>query len=172
MNGMTLAREIMTAPVVTFDEDMTLREATLIMARKKVSGAPVMDRDGRLIGVLSESDILEEAVRRVGDEMTCRSLSFLSLPYERIVRNEEVCRQFSEVGDVKVGDIMNDEVIAVSGDDEAEKALETMVRFGVNRLPVIDVDGRLIGIVARQDIMWSLCRALQAGCQGPPMIGR
>ena len=165
---MTLAREIMTAPVVTFDEDMTLREATLTMARKKVSGAPVMDRDGRLIGVLSESDILEEAVRKVGDEMTCRSLSFLSLPYERIVRNEEVCRQFSEVGDVKVGDIMNDEVIAVNGDDDAEKALETMVRFGVNRLPVIDDDGRLIGIVARQDIMWSLCRTLQAGCQGPP----
>ena len=165
---MTLAREIMTAPVVTFDEDMTLREATLTMARKKVSGAPVMDRDGRLIGVLSESDILEEAVRKVGDEMTCRSLSFLSMPYERIVRNEEVCRQFSEVGDVKVGDIMNDEVIAVNGDDDAEKALETMVRFGVNRLPVIDDDGRLIGIVARQDIMWSLCRTLQAGCQGPP----
>lgn len=158
----------MAAPVVTFDEDMTLREATLIMARKKVSGAPVMDRDGRLIGVLSESDILEEAVRKVGDEMTCRSLSFLSMPYERIVRNEEVCRQFSEVGDVRVGDIMNDEVIAVNGDDDAEKALETMVRFGVNRLPVIDDDGRLIGIVARQDIMWSLCRTLQAGCQGPP----
>ena len=172
MNGMTLAREIMTAPVVTFDEDMTLREATLIMARNKVSGAPVMDRDGRLIGVLSESDILEEAVRKVGDEMACRSLSFLSLPYERIVRNEEVCRQFSEVGDVKVGDIMNDEVIAVNGDDDADKTLETMVRFGVNRLPVIDDDGRLIGIVARQDIMWSLCRALQAGCQGLPMIGR
>ncbi len=169
---MTLAREIMTAPVVTFDEDTTLREATFIMARRKVSGAPVMDRDGRLVGVLSESDILEEALRKMGDEMPCRSLSFLSLPYERIVRNEEVCRQFSEVGDVKVGDVMNDEVIAVNGDDDAEKALETMVRFDVNRLPVVDEDGRLIGIVARQDIIWSLCRSLQAGCEEPPAVGR
>ena len=153
----------MTAPVVTFDEDTTLREATLIMASRKVSGAPVLDRDGRLVGVLSESDILEEAMRKVGHEMSCRSLSFLSLPYERIVRSEEVCRQFSEVGDVKVSSVMNDEVIAIHGDDDAEKALETMVRFDVNRIPVVDDDGRLIGIVARKDILWSLCRTLQAG---------
>jgi CBS domain-containing protein len=159
---MTLSREIMTAPAVAFDEDMTLREATVIMARRKVSGAPVMDDDGKLIGVLSESDILEEATRRVGPEMGCPSLSFLSLPYERIVRNEDVCRRFNEVGDVKVGDVMNDEVIAINGDDSAEEALETMIRFDVNRLPVIDEDGRLIGIIARQDIMWSVCRALQA----------
>ena len=56
----------MTAPVVTLEEDMTLREATVTMARRKVSGAPVMDREGRLVGVLSESDILEEAMRKVG----------------------------------------------------------------------------------------------------------
>jgi CBS domain-containing protein len=172
MSGMTLAREMMTAPVVTLEEDMTLREATVTMARRKVSGAPVMDREGRLVGVLSESDILEEAMRKVGHEVGCRSLSFLALPYERIVRNEEVCRRFSEVGDVKVGDIMNDEVIAINGDDEAEKALETMVRFEVNRLPVIDDDGRLIGIISRQDIMWSLCRTFQAGCEKPSVMWR
>ena len=162
---MTLAREIMTAPPVAFDEDMTLREATFIMARRKVSGAPVLDADGRLVGLLSERDILEEAMRQVGSELDCPSLSFLTLPYERIVRNEDVCRRFSEVGNVKVGDIMNDEVIAINGDDSAEKALETMLRFDVNRLPVIDADGRLIGMIARQDILWSVCRALQPECR-------
>lgn len=161
---MTLAREIMTSPVVTFDESMTLREATVIMANKKVSGGPVLDREGRLIGILSERDILEEAMRKVGLEMACPSLSFISLPYERIIRNEEVCRQFDEVGDVEVGAVMNDEVIAVKGDDTAEKALETMMRFDINRLPVVDDDGKLIGIVARQDIMWSMCRTLQSRC--------
>jgi len=77
---MTLAREIMTSPVVTFDESMTLREATVIMANKKVSGGPVLDREGRLIGILSERDILEEAMRKVGLEMACPSLSFIALP--------------------------------------------------------------------------------------------
>lgn len=162
---MTQAKEIMTAPVVTLSEGMTLRDATTVMARRKVSGAPVLDEKGKLVGILSEHDILEEALRKVGSEMDCPSLSFLALPYERVVRNESVCRRYKEVGDVEVGDVMSDELVTVSDEDTVEKALETMIRFEVNRLPVIDRNGRLVGVIARQDILLAICRALE-GC--PP----
>jgi CBS domain-containing protein len=74
-----------------------------------------------------------------------------------------VCRRYKEVGDVEVGDVMSDEVVTVSDEDTVEKALETMIRFEVNRLPVIDRDGKLVGVIARQDILLSICRAL-GGC--------
>jgi len=160
---MTLAKEIMTAAPVTLTEDMTLREATTRMARRKVSGAPVLDSKDRLVGILSEHDILEEAMRKVGSDMECPSMSFLALPYERMVRNEAVCRRYKEVGDVEVGDVMNDEVVTVNAEDTLEKALEIMIRFEVNRLPVVDNDGRLVGIIARQDILLAICRAIE-GC--------
>ncbi|NLI73289.1 MAG: CBS domain-containing protein [Euryarchaeota archaeon] len=159
---MALVKDIMTAPVITLDENVTLRDATIIMAHRKVSGSPVVDQEGKLTGILSESDILEEAMNRVGDEMACRSLSFLPLPYERFIKNEEICRQFSEVGDVKVNSVMNDEIVVIDGDDDVEDALITMLRFDVNRLPVVDKEGRLIGILARQDVLWSMCRSLQS----------
>lgn len=157
---MTVVREIMTAPVVTLQEDMTLHDATVAMARKKVSGAPVLDAKGRLVGVLSEADILELAVEKVGTDLECPSLSLAALPYERIVRDEAVCRKYRQVGEAKVEKAMNDEIVTVSADDPVEKALETMIRFGVNRLPVVENE-KLVGIVTRQDLLWSVCRAME-----------
>jgi len=154
----------MTFPVVTLDEEMSLREATTIMARRKVSGAPVLNGDGKLVGILSERDVLEKAMEQVGPDMECQTISFLALPYERIVRDEEVCRRYRTVGDAQVSGVMNAEVIAVDADEMVEKALETMLRFDVNRLPVIDGEGKLVGIISRQDILWSMCRGLRREC--------
>ena len=75
------------------------------------------------------------------------------------MRDEELCRRYKRVGDTKVEDAMNDEVVAIDVDDTVETALETMVRMGFNRLPVTS-NKKLVGMIARQDILVALCREM------------
>jgi CBS domain-containing protein len=154
---MTLVKEVMTPAVIKLSKDATLCEATTLMSLKKVSGAPVVDDDGKLVGILSESDVLEFAASKEGVGLDMGQLSVASLPYDRLVRDEVLCRRYKSVGEAKVGDVMNTEVVTIDADEDVEKAMETMVRLGFNRLPVNE-DGKLVGIIARQDILISLCR--------------
>ena len=108
---------------------------------------------------MCESDILEFAASKEGVGLEVRTLSFVSLPYDRIVRDEEMCRRYKRVGDTKVEDAMNEEVVAIDVDDTMETALETMVRLGFNRLPVMSKK-KLVGMIARQDILVALCREM------------
>ncbi|MDW5561896.1 MAG: CBS domain-containing protein [Methanomassiliicoccus sp.] len=169
---MTQVKEIMTPAVVKLDRDTTLCDATVLMSLRKVSGAPVVDKDDRLVGMLSESDVLEFAASKEGVGLDVEQLSVASLPYDRLVRDEILCSRYKSVGEAKVGDVMNTEVVTIAGDEDIEKAMEIMVRMGFNRLPVHE-DGKLIGIIARQDILVALCRDV-SGRRSPscPPTGR
>jgi CBS domain-containing protein len=156
---MVRVRDVMTTDVVVLGRDDTLQNATIWMSRRGISGAPVVDAEGKVVGILSESDILEFAASREGHELDVRSLSFLCLPYERLTRDEEVCHRYRRVGEAKVKEAMNEEVVTIDADEDVRKALETMVRLGFNRLPVTS-RGALIGVVARQDVLVALCREL------------
>jgi CBS domain-containing protein len=156
---MTQVIEVMTSPVIELRKDTTLCEATTLMSKKGISGAPVVDEEDHLVGILSESDILEFAASKEGVGLEVRTLSFVSIPYERIVRDEELCRRYQKVGDTKVADAMNDEVVTIDANDTVETALDTMVRLNFNRLPVTK-NGKLVGMIARQDVLASLCREI------------
>jgi CBS domain-containing protein len=162
---MTLVKEVMTPAVIKLSKDATLCEATTLMSLKKVSGAPVIDGDGKLVGILSESDVLEFAASKEGVGLDTGQLSVASLPYDRLVRDEVLCRRYKSVGEAKVGDVMNTEVVTIDADEDVEKAMETMVRLDFNRLPVNE-DGKLVGIITRQDILISLCRSV-SGSRSP-----
>jgi len=159
---MTLVNEVMTPAVVKLREDDTLGEATTLMSQRKVAGAPVVDKDDNLVGMLSERDILEYAASKEGVGLEVRTLSFVTLPYDRIVRDEELCRRYKRVGETKVADAMNEEVVTVDVDDTVEGALETMLRLGFNRLPVVS-NRKLVGIIARQNVLVAMCRELGEG---------
>ena len=154
---MTLVSEVMTPAVIKLDKDLTLCDATTQMARKKVSGAPVVDHEDKLVGILSESDVLEFAASKEGVGLDAGQLSIASLPYDRLVRDEILCRRYKRVGEAKVSDVMSTEVVTIDADEDIEKALDTMVRMSVNRLPV-HKNGKLVGIITRQDILVALCR--------------
>jgi CBS domain-containing protein len=156
---MTLVKEVMTRPVITLNKNNTLCEATTLMAQNDVSGAPVVDEDGELIGILSESDILEYAASKEGMGLKLRTLSIFGQSYDRTFLDEEVCRKYRRVGEAKVDDAMNDEVVTIDVEEPIEKALETMVRLKFNRLPVVS-KGKLVGMITRQDVLVTLCRQL------------
>lgn len=153
--------EIMTGAVVKLRTDSTLKDATRLMSQMGVSGVPVVDEEDNLVGILCESDILEYAARKVGEELEVRSLSCIDLPYDRIVRDEELCRQYQGLGESMVEDAMNEEVITIDLHEPVEKALETMVRFHINHIPVTET-GKLVGIIARQDVLIALCKEISS----------
>ncbi len=165
---MTLVRDIMTNTVVTLKEDTTLKNATLMFSQWGISGAPVVDKEGKLVGVLTERDILEHAASKEGASLDITTLSFLGVPYDRLLRDEVLCRKYASVGDAKVEDAMNTEVVTVPMDETVENALIIMIRFGVNHLPVVDRE-KLVGIIARQDILLSMCRTAQARREAAPV---
>ncbi len=156
---MTQVNKVMTPAVLKLRKGTTLGEATTLMSKNGISGAPVVDNEDRLVGILCESDILEFAASKEGVGLEIGTLSFVALPYDRIVRDEELCRRYKSVGDTKVEDAMNDEVVTIDVDDTVETALDTMVRMGFNRLPVTH-NGKLVGMIARQDVLIALCREM------------
>lgn len=117
-------RDYMTRDLVTFTEQMDLFKAIDILVLNRISGAPVLDSEGRLIGLLSESDCLR---------------SILSGSY------------FEEVGG-RVGSVMTRAVETIDADADIVKAAEHFIHQGRRRLPVLD-EGRLVGQISRRDIL-------------------
>lgn len=159
---MTRVNEVMTPAVIRLRKDATLCEATTLMSLKKVSGAPVVDSDDNLVGILSESDVLEFAVSKEGMGLDVGQVSVASLPYDRLVRDEILCKRYKGVGEAKVGDVMSTEIVSIDADEDVETAMGTMVCMGVNRLPV-HREGKLVGIITRQDVLVALCRNVSEG---------
>lgn len=156
---MTRVSDIMTCGVVSLNKETTLREATEVLSRAGVSGAPVLDDKEDLVGILTERDIFRYASSKE-KRLEVRSLSLLGLTYERLVRNEELCARYEALGDTKVGNVMSEDVVTVPPDATVEKALVTMIRFDINRLPVVD-KGKLVGIVTRQDLLLAFYREMR-----------
>lgn len=147
--------EIMTSPVVTLTGDMSIEEAVATLGEHRISGAPVVDGDGRLIGLLDDTDlILSEA--RLHAPTTIELLgAYLTLPgqahrYERDLR--------AALGQV-VSEVMERTVRTVGLDATVEDIATIIVDHEVSRVPVLDGDGRVAGIVTRGDLVRTLYRA-------------
>jgi CBS domain-containing protein len=145
MNTKT-AGEIMTREVKTLSPETTLREAAALLAEYNISGAPVVDSTGHVIGMLSESDLISEAKKQAAIPriapfglflVPMESLEHIYKEGERLIV-EEIMRK-------KVYTALETEKITVLGDQ--------MFKNKVNRVPIIDEDGKLVGIVSRADIM-------------------
>lgn len=140
-------REIMETNVVTIDPDATVRELAEVLAKNNISGLPVVDKAGGLLGVVTEGDvILEDAELHFP-----HYIQFLdSVIYLESVRKFEE-RLRKTVG-TKVADVMNTDVLTVDPDMSLRQVATIMADNNVNRVPVMEND-RLVGIVARTDIV-------------------
>jgi len=140
-------RELMTTDVITVGPDFSLKEAARRMLDAGVSGLPVTDEGGTVIGIITEADFVAgEADRRA--KQRAGLLRFL------------VNRQEIPTGERKVGDVMTRDVITVGPDVDHAEAARIMERENVKRLPVVDGE-RLIGLLARADMLRAFTRADQ-----------
>ncbi len=160
----------MTRDVVTLSPDMTLEAAAERLVERAISGAPVVDERGRLLGILSESDILRR-LKAIAEEslgkryLTSRvhSLDLLAFLGER--EHGAVDQVYRLLRASKVGDVMTKRPVSVKPTDSLEAVAAAMIEYDVNRLPVVDA-GHVVGIVTRAD----LARVLATGRTDVPRL--
>jgi CBS domain-containing protein len=125
MSKPILVREVMATGLVTLQPGTPIFQAITLLLKNRVSGAPVVDEDGQLVGVLSEKDCL------------------------RVFVNEAF---FSQNAGGPVSDYMTRNIQKVDPDDDVFKAADVFLKNSFRRLPVVE-DGRLVGQISRRDVL-------------------
>lgn len=121
----TTARDIMSSRLIVAKEGMNVEDALKLLVNNKITGLPVVNQSGQMVGIISEYDI----IARVGKQQRVDPESFKdSLPYTKTVE-------------------------AVNEDTSLEDILDRFIKAKCRRLPVLDKDGRLVGIISRRDVM-------------------
>ncbi len=146
--------EVMTKDVITLRPLMYLKSAAEILAKNNISGAPVVDNEGRVVGILTENDILEavaEATDRI--KMVYPSIHTMGVFFEMSKGEVEILKAFEERANTVVSDVMTTKVITCSPKDKVRDVARILVEAGVNRIPVVDEDERVVGIITRGDII-------------------
>jgi len=142
-----LARDVMTTDVATVAAHTPVEEVARFLLERGISGAPVVDDDHRVIGIVSEGDLLHRA--EIGTERQ-RSwwLSWFA-------SREEVASDYVKSHGRRAADVMSKNVVTVSEDTPLAELAELLERRRIKRVPVVQ-DGRLAGIVSRADILRAL----------------
>lgn len=149
--------QVMTHLVVALRREDSLHEAAAVLSRNHVSGAPVID-DGKVVGVISEDDILRALwPRKPGETRT----SMLSLLFQRDTIPSAVRTP------PRVGGAMSTPPIAVQPTLSVYEAAALMHRKKVKRLPVVDQEADLLGIVSRADLVRVMARSDEAVFPAP-----
>jgi CBS domain-containing protein len=138
------AHQIMTKSVVTVTPETTILEAANIMLQRHVSGVPVLDPAGKLVGILSEGDFIRRS--EIGTQRKRgRWLKFLLGP-------GQAATDFVREHGHKVSEVMTREPLTVTEDTTLEEIVASMETNGVKRLPVMRGD-KLVGIVSRANLL-------------------
>ena len=150
-------KDVMNSNVVFCKPDDTVREVAKILKENNISGVPVID-DEELVGVVSEGDLLKLLIIPEKGELWLPSpFEVIEVPIREYLGWEETKKVLSDVGSIKVEEIMTKDVHTISSEASVEEASEHMVRHRINRLPVIE-DERVVGIVTRGDIIQGLAK--------------
>ncbi|NRO98258.1 CBS domain-containing protein [Paraburkholderia sp. NMBU_R16] len=148
------ALDIMTSPVVTASPGMTTQAAAKLLADNHISGAPVVDAAGRVVGIVSEGDLLRRAEIGTG---TARRSWWLEL----LAGTRELAAAYVKEHGHVVGDVMNDRVISIGSDMPLKEIADVLERNRIKRVPVLD-GGKLVGIVSRANLIRALASVAPA----------
>ena len=144
---MITAKDIMTTDVVTVDPETSVKEAANLMSEQDISGLPVV-LDGKLVGIVTENDLIIKDKKLHFPEY----INVLG-GYIYVESYKKFKEEFKKFTAVKVKELMTEDVITVSPDDTIQDLATKMHQENVNRLPVVDNSGQLIGIVTRANIV-------------------
>lgn len=137
-----LVREVMTSPAITVAARTSVKDGLKLLDRHQVTALPVVSSEGRLVGIVSEADLLKDAVRH--DDRTHL------MPHEHDAPDRGEAR--------RVEDVMSTLSMTVAPDSDLCDAVDLMTGTAVKSLPVVE-DGRVVGVVSRSDIVHLLARS-------------
>jgi CBS domain-containing protein len=135
-------KDVMTSRVVSVTKNASFRAMAAALRDHRVSAFPVLDDDGKVIGVVSEADML---VKEALDSDPHGMPGMIT----GILRRKE----HEKARGTTAGDLMTSPAVTVTPDDTLERAARLMYARKVKRLPVVDANGHLVGIVGRSDLL-------------------
>lgn len=142
-------KDVMTTDFISIPKLESIKEAARILAEKGISGLPVVDKENRVIGIITQADILSMVGMR--KEHTFKDLL-------KHMLGEPLTERKS--GDI-VADLMASPAVTIKPDATIAEAAQIMDEKRIRRLPVVDDDDRLVGIVSRPDILKAVIRSLR-----------
>lgn len=145
---MKTARDIMTHEVITIKPDAPIRELAEIFIRHNISGVPVVDSDGKVLGIATESDLIFHSKRlKVPTVLTILdSFIFLDSP-------EKMERELRKIAAALVSDIYTSPPVTITPDTPLDEIASLMTEKQIHTLPVLDHTDMMIGIVGKKDII-------------------
>lgn len=155
------ARDVMTTQVVTVLPDTSVREVARMLLINRISAVPVVDTEGRILGMLSESDLMRRAETGTDEHHSWWLSLVADLRVEAFVKSHGLHAK----------DVMTREVVSISEDASLEEMATLLERHRIKRVPVVR-DGKLVGIVSRANLLHGLV-ARQDGMErsgGDPSI--
>ncbi len=153
---MQKAKEIMSSPPVSIHEDKTLQDTIKLLAEHRFSGVPVVDSEGKLVGIISDTDIIRYSEKIKVVPMA--NLSGWISPYANVSELASMQKGIETLHQTRVSEVMTRKVHTVNEEAEASDIARLMNRRNVNRIPVVDDDNKLVGIVTRADMVQCMAK--------------
>jgi CBS domain-containing protein len=145
------ARNVMVSPVVTVGKAATVREVAKVLLEKRISAVPVVDEVGKVIGIVTESDLMHRT--EAGTER----------PYSWWVRflagDATIAADYVKSHAAKVEDVMTAEVVTATPETPLHEIATLFEEHGIKRVPIVNKDHHLVGIVSRANLIQVLASA-------------
>ncbi len=137
-------RQIMTKDLTSEEKTVPVRELIFIMDSSEMPNVPIVDEEGKLIGVISEKDLIKAALPGYFEML--HSTSF-------IPDMNQLAKKLAQMADDPIEKYMQPDVICVEEDDDDLQAADLIIRKNLKNLFVVDREGRLVGVVRRIDLL-------------------
>jgi CBS domain-containing protein len=144
------AKELMTRDVITVKPDLTVKELARILVKNQISGTPVVNDEGTLVGIVTEKDLIERDKKLHLPTVVTLFDAVIYLESEKHFKAD-----LKKMAASKVADIMVRDVITIDEDTSVREIATLMADKGKDLLPVVK-DGRLVGIVGKADVVRSM----------------
>ncbi len=149
---MLKAQDIMSQDVVTVNTNTSIRDLAALLLDRKISGAPVTDDSGKVIGVVTESDLIFQNKKIHLPTAVAILDAFLFLE-----RPEKMEKELKKIAGSKVGDICSHDLISVTPETSLEELATLMAEKKIHTLPVMNGD-QLVGVIGKSDIIRTIAQ--------------
>lgn len=140
-------KEVMVKKVTSLKPEDNARDALELLFKMKISGLPVIDSEARIVGMYTEKEILAyllpSYIEKVG--------RFIYEEDPKAIKNK-----FAQLTDMKVAQLMRKEVVTIGEEASLCEAARIMLTQKARRLPVVNSSGKVVGLIARQDVLTAI----------------
>lgn len=146
-----LARDVMISPVITVSNNATVRDVARTLLAKRISAVPVVDGNGRIVGIVTESDLMHRV--EAGTE---RRYSWWLEAFES---ESALAADYVKSHAVKISDIMTRKVVTAGPETPLHEIAALLEKHHIKRVPIVSAHGDLVGIVSRANLLQAIATA-------------